>query len=236
MYVDESGESGLHKTRSRRFLTLGFVYCDNPANLSFALRKYLQYAHRTNIYPTCLNELKFNLPICKLQKNYSQFQIGTFKTSITTIRNRVLDIINSYSDGIFIASLDKDTIVYATWKPERIYNYIFATTMIENVFTQIDPNENIDLLFDAGRLHAAKENDFLCYLLRKCSFYGNNELIEYYGSKWKFNSVQSHTEPCIWAADFVAGAALLNYSRGNSTFLSRIDRNKFLGDGIRNYW
>ena len=101
IYVDESGDTSL-SLQSDLYYTLGFVYCKDSEMLTSNLLLYLRYAHKINIYPRCLNELKFNLPIYRLKKNYSNDEIDCFKKSIFDIRNNVLEIINHHSDGIFI--------------------------------------------------------------------------------------------------------------------------------------
>jgi len=73
------------------------------------------------------------------------------------IRQKILVVINRFSDGFFITVVDKKSIRYPTWTSERLYNYVFGTTLIQNVFNVINPDVNPALIFDGGRIDKSKE-------------------------------------------------------------------------------
>ena len=160
IYVDESGDRGLYQN-PRRYFALGFVYYINPTNLQSSLTMFLKSLQRVNLYPPCLLELKFSLPECQLKKKYKMTDISNFKRFTPYIRNTVINMINRYSDGVFMSVIDKDTIIEPTWSSERICNFVFAKTLQQNILSKIDIRQNPRVVFDKGRLDVAKERDFI---------------------------------------------------------------------------
>jgi hypothetical protein len=233
IYVDEAGDTGL-SPKSRRFYSLAFVYCKDPHKLTSHLSWHLRYTHKVNIYPKCLNELKFALPEGKLKKYYSQKEINYFKNNMLIIRSRILEIINEHSDGFFIAVVDKSSIRFPSWTSERLYNYVFGTTLIHNVFDVINPKVDPVLIFDGGRIDKSKELHLMGYLSKKDSF--SKRFTSYSGCLNSINPVESQTEPCNWAADFLSGSVLNVFAKNDCLYWNKIDRNKFIGNGLRMFW
>jgi Protein of unknown function (DUF3800) len=234
IYADESGEPGLN---GRRFFTIGYICCENPNILSRFLRLYLKTIKHINQYPIELKELKFKLPKQRLRKfGYNDTEIQQFDIFMETIRLRVLSIINRFSDNIFAVVVDKQSVREKTWTAERLCNYVFATTLQEDILNLINIQTDPILYYDAGRLNQLKEIEFNQYLVNKELFRSARGLKRYRGTLWSINSIESHIEPCIWAADFIAGAYYDKYVFNNHTYVDAIDIRKFVGNGLRIYW
>lgn len=189
IFVDESGDTGL-RGNSRQFFVYGFMYSKKPDLFRSVLRYYLNKLHTNNSYPPKLKELKFTLPLKNLRKKYSEMELDNYKNNIPKIRNQVINLINGFADGVFASAIDKTTITHSSWEPETICNYIFKRSLQDHILTSV---ENPVIFFDSGRLDLIKESDFRHYLHRECNGLG-------------INAVRSHNEPCIWAADYIAGA------------------------------
>jgi hypothetical protein len=235
IFVDESGDVGLC---GRRFFILSFICVEQPGPLSYFLERELRFIKQRNQYPRELNELKFKLPKDKLKKRfgYTDVQIKRFENQMVTIRRDVLNIINKFSDRIFTAILDKTTIREPTWTEERIINYIFGNSIQLYILNMLDSPDDPFLFYDSGRLNKLKENDFKQYLRNKDSYHKYKGFKNSNGVLWNINSVESHNEPCIWAADFIAGSYYDYYTFSNSSCTDLIDVNKFIGDGFKVYW
>lgn len=194
---------------------------------------FLQSLHRTNLYPQDVKELKFSLNECKLKEKYTEQDVAKFKGIMPHVRSNVINLINRYSDGVFISILDKNSIREPTWTSERLCNYIFAHTLQHNILNSINISKNPQLLFDSGRLSIPKEIDFIRYLYDKDSFLRSRNVIRYDGRFDNISPVSSHLEPCIWASDILAGGALRDLNEGNMNHYNMIDPDKLIGNGYR---
>lgn len=233
IFVDESGDVGLC---GRRFFILSFICAEQPGRLSYFLERKLRLIKEDNQYPQ-LNELKFKLPKNKLKKiGYTKTEIKRFDSNMVMIRQDVLNIINKFSDRIFTAILDKTSIREPTWTEEQIINYVFGNTLQLYILNMLDSPDDPFLFYDAGRLNKLKEDDFKQYLRNKDSYNQHKGFKKSNGVLWNINSIESHNEPCIWAADFIAGSYYDKYAFSNSSCTDLIDVNKFIGDGFKVYW
>lgn len=92
------------------------------------------------------------------------------------VRSTVIDLINRYSDGVFISIVDKYSLRENTWTSETLGNYVFAHSLQQNILNSINVSRNPQLFFDSGRLDYTKEIDFMRYLYDKDSFLRNHNL------------------------------------------------------------
>jgi hypothetical protein len=215
LFVDESGDTGV---KSNRLLVFGFVHCINPELLRNVLRFQLKRLHENDLYPKKLHELKFTLPRNRLLKDYSEHELGSYENNMPSIRESMAELINSLTEGVFASAIDKSTVREPTWTSEYLCNYIFRRTISDHIIGHVT---NPIIFFDKGRLDNIKEQDFRRYLISQ--FNGASA-----------NSVHSHKEPCIWAADYVAGAYYQSLSFGNEYWFNLISRK--IGTGNYIYW
>lgn len=92
-----------------------------------------------------------------------------------SIRKDVLNIVNEYSDGIFVTVLDKNSRAETTWDEERIGNFIIGHTLIANVIDMLNYNIPPYVFYDSGGLSVKRTNDFHNYLNFKCNQYSIHE-------------------------------------------------------------
>ena len=115
IYVDESGDAGTKSFRYNKkfpYFIMGFCYCKKPAILKRGMHRVLLQCHKSGIYPTKLNEIKF-YPTTELKKlGYTTNEIKTsWEPNYSKIRDMVLRVILDCSDGVFAGIIDKNTIV-----------------------------------------------------------------------------------------------------------------------------
>jgi hypothetical protein len=240
IFVDESGDIGLLPKSIRPYYIISFLHCKRPDILRQELKRFLMRLHNKNVYPPELSELKFYLPygyLCKkVGYTYSKLD-DEFSIHLPIIRTRALQLVRDLMDGIYIAVLNKKTVIHDTWTPNRLGNFIFADTLILNVLNQLSLPTIPTICYDDGRFSYLDRNCFYDYVVRKDSYY------EYYGrksyigklSESTFKEVASHSEPCIWAADLVAGAFYYKFAKGDGCY-SNILNHRMIGDGIRHFW
>jgi Protein of unknown function (DUF3800) len=229
LFVDESGETGL-SGNSRRYFVYGFVYCENPSSLRINLSNYLIRCHKTNRYPHKLRELKFNLPRTTLiKRGYSEENILIYNSFLSKIRQDICAIIALYSDGIFVSIIDKTTIIQKTWQPETLGNYVFAHSIHENILSKLALNDII-IHYDSGRLAQLNQDDFDKYVTIRAPTIVSTRILEIKG-------LSSLSEPCLWAADFLAGSFYRKFALGDALCADRIlDTCNRIGNGLRIFW
>jgi hypothetical protein len=237
IYVDESGDPGLSTASVRRqpYFTLGFVYCDDPAALQKRLRRLLKRLHMRGKYPPHLAELKFYLPDTYLiQKGYTKDNIRRYEGFLPDIRTKSINIIRNAGAKVFCAVVDKRT-AFASWKPEELYNFTFAQTVIVNIMNVLSPPNPPVVFYDRGRLSAARSRDFANYLVNKDSFFEFKGLKRYRGSLSPPVDVPSDDMPGIWAADIVAGAFYHKHAHRDWCYSNAL-ASAIIGTGERTYW
>ena len=128
-----------------------------------------------------------------------------------TIIIKVLEIINKYSDGVYVGILDKNNLDWNTKKPKDVEYQFFKQILFEHILPKID--SKISIIFDKGRLNKKKKKIFDDYK----SYYKNtltpNQCIR---------SVDSTLTPQIWASDVIAGAFQHKYQKGESAYVNEL--------------
>ncbi len=187
--------------------------------------------HKTNKYPYTLRELKFNLPRCNLLKRgHTDSDINAYDSFLPKIRQDICAIIASHSDGIFISIVDKTTIKRKnTWKPETLGNYVFAHSVHENILSKLALSDN-RIYYDSGRLAQLNEIDFDEYVTDRAPRIVDTRISEIKG-------LSSLSEPCLWAADFLAGSFYRKFALGDELSANRIFNTcNRIGNGLRIFW
>lgn len=238
IFVDESGTpdpNNKNYVSGHPIFLFGFVYCKDPNPLKFQLKRLLSKLHKKNRYPDKLHEIKFQ-PLKAIKKlGYSNHEIETkWKPHFDFIRVKTSNIVADYSDGIFCGLVDKRDIKESTWTGERLGNYLFRRTLINNMLSILDLDTQPQIIYDKGRLNSSKGLDFNGYIKGETSFsnfgmFDNREMVK------NISDVDSVKIPQIWAADNVAGAFKIDETYNNDFFI-KILRKKFIGTGIFRLW
>jgi hypothetical protein len=212
------------------------VYCKNPQTLRKKLKRLLRRVHNRKQYPPHLKELKFHLPNSDLIKKGCDIdQLKKYKTKLPYIREQAIEIICNEGSGVLGATLDKNSRKRDTWTAEKIGNYIFAQTLIRDVMNNIQPRHTPVIIYDKGRLSAAKNEAFKDYFVRKDAYLRGIGISVYKRPLPKPDHRSSYTEPGIWAADIVAGAFRYKHM-GVDPHYADLLATKYIDAGERLYW
>ncbi len=228
LFIDESGPISLSQY-SKRYCVFGYVYCKDPSELRKRLRRYLKKIHNKGQYPVHLQELKFNLPYSNLinEHNYTKENLDSnFSIYMPEIRSRTLKIINSFSDGIFAAIIDKKTIKSEEWVQEELCNYVITHSLFIHILNKIRPYRMPIITFDRGRLGPSKFQQFGSNLVNIGIHMKHHKWNEYSGNLSPPVETSSIPESGIWAADFVAGAFFHKYSNNEWSYANFLNSNK----------
>jgi hypothetical protein len=236
IFIDESGDIGLLPQSISLSFVIGYVYCKNPDILRRHLKHYLTRLHQTRRYPPELHELKFWLPFDSLKKyGYTNTEIDyKYRIHSHVIQNHTISLIREYSDAIQVAVLDKKTILKPTWTTVNLWNFMFGHTIFSSVLNGISFSNFPTVYYDTRTLSTEGKKAFHDYIQNKDSYYEFKGFKRYEG-KLKIYEAPSHLEPCIWAADFVAGAYHLKFAKNDSRYAEMLDF-KLIGNRIRKFW
>ena len=238
IFVDESGDIGLSSASQiakKPYFTFGFVYCKDPQQLRKRLKRLLKRMHVKGRYPILLSELKFYLPYSDLiQQGYSIKDLDAYNAHMPSIRTKALGLVTRYSDGVFSAVVDKRKAL-PTWTEERLGNYVFATSLVEDVVNPLSPPNPPATLYDKGRLSPSKSIKFASYVLEKDSYFQFKGWKRYRGSLSAPIDIPSNTEAGIWAADLVAGAFYHKHSNNDWTYANML-ATSLIGGKERLFW
>ena len=239
IFVDESGDPGLSRSSKIRspYFAYGFVFCRDPTLLRKNLRRLLRRLHRRDKYPKELRELKFYLPSKQMKDEwgYTQRDINRYVSNLPSIRNKSIDITIKSACAVFSSILRKSTIRRQTWTSETIGNFLFAQTLYVNILNRIRPPIPPTIIFDKGRLSAAKTHAFQDYMVNKEGYFGFKGFKKYEGLIGVPVDMPSLAEPGLWSADIVAGAFTHKYKNKDPSYADRLSP-IYIGMGERRYW
>jgi hypothetical protein len=164
-----------------------------------------------------------------MRLGYKETDLEKYYSFLSKIRQDICAIIASYSDGVFVSVVDKETIIMKSWTPERLGNYIFAHSVHKHILNELVLNDII-IHYDSGRLAPFNQGDFDGYVVNRVPSAVRTRILEIKG-------LSSLLEPCIWAADFLAGSFYRKYALGDEIYANRIlDTCIRIGHGYRIFW
>jgi len=172
IFVDESGNASLSKEAllHSNFFSLGFVYCKSPIRMRVELKRLLKRLQKRNHYPKKLKELKFYLPNTELmgKYGYSELELTKYLDKMDANRRKMISIINKNAIGIHAAVCIKSTVHRDKFTSAEILgNWLFANTLCKWIVPNIACKHPVTIIFDKGRLTAAKCDNFKLYLKDK---------------------------------------------------------------------
>lgn len=235
IFIDESGSIKIREKKG--YFVISFLFCKNPESLRSAMNRQLMRMHVYNKYPEKLKELKFYPRRENLHKlGYIKSEIDKFENQLPDIRTQTLNLILDNCDGVYISILDNKTIredISDRWTGETLGNYVIAHPLIKYVTPSLPIQEPPVICFDKGRLKIENMDDFYDYLGRKDSLCGFKNYLKYGQNISNFQECDSISEPCVWAADMVAGAYYYKFKNNDDSY-SELINNKLLG--ITKFW
>ena len=199
IYIDESGDLGFTNKASPYFVIAALIVHD-----SLAIRR-------------CFAKVRRN----KLKKKYRELPEFKFNNSGPEIKKRILSCIASADVDIAYCVLRKEQVYpHLRSNHQIVYNYLTGS-LISHIVQRFYDGGRVEITVDKS-LNGIQREAFDQYLVYK-TFEKNagNDLTEI---PVEIEHADSKNEPCIQAADFIAGALHYYYRTGDDTFSGIIDQ------------
>jgi hypothetical protein len=198
IYIDESGDLGFSQKASEYFIIAAVIVYDHLA------------IHR------CFAKIRRN----KLKKKYKELPEFKFNNSGPEIRKRILSCIASADIDIAYCVLRKEQVYPHLRKSHQIvYNYLTGS-LISHIIQRYPMDGDVDITVDKS-LNGIQCEAFDQYLVYK--IFEKNHVNDLASIPIQIEHIDSRREPCIQAADFVAGALHYYYRTNDDTFSGIIE-------------
>ena len=203
VYVDESGDLGFSKS-STKFFIAAYVQCDTFNTIHVESKRSLKRLHQRKKYSRARSELKFSR-----MNDYCR------KYFLKKLLNLDLNL------GVVI--LEKKLVRQNLRTNSRIlYNWCVVHHIMSSLASEINGNNKLNIVFDKS-LPKWRIKEFNLYVTNKASW-----LLSLKGEPLPENCitldhVASHNDPCLQAADTIAGAFFQKYERKNNSYSDLID-------------
>lgn len=198
-FVDESGDLGFSE-RSTHFFTVAYLVTEQPFRLTRTMKHLLKRLHEKREYARGHNELKYS-------------------TSREPIKQKVLEKISQSELEIGFVVLEKKK-VKPTLRENRValYNYVVVDPIMRSILPDLLPTTKLILTIDKS-LPRSSIDAFNVYARNKASWLTRpapwtNQRISII-REINIRHENSQKEPCLQAADFLAGACFHKYEHNN---------------------
>jgi hypothetical protein len=212
IFIDESGDLGFGQKSSQKYV-IAHIAPERPD----ALRKKL-------------NKTRKNL----FKKSYDKPEFK-FSGDSERVKQKVFRVLSSYPMVIGLVVIEKSAVKSSLRdKPAVLYNYLVVNYVINNILPALQTLQNheadsITIQIDKSLTKDARE-EFDRYLQNKNRRVSSN--LGHFPRRIKVIHKNSCDDPCIQAADYIAGAAFRKFERNDpvyyDTFRDRIR--------LRNSW
>ncbi len=198
IFIDESGDLGFSSKSSQNFV-VAYIIPERPN----VLRKKLNKARKT------LFKKSYNKPEFKFSRDSER------------VKQKVFKELSKYPMDIGLVVIDKSAVKSSLRnKPKILYNYLVVDSVTNNILyalqtLQMPETTSITIQIDKSLTKEAIER-FDKYFEKKTSWVSSN--MGYSPRRVKVNHENSYDDPCIQAADYIAGAAFRKFERNDSTY------------------
>ena len=206
VYVDESGDLGF-SSKSTHFFIVSYLVIEYPFDLEKSMRRLLKRLHEKREYARRQNELKFS-------------------KSKDAVRCKVLNKICKHDIEIGFVVLEKGKVKPDLRKKINVlYNYVVAEGIIPEVLPYINKTGRLFIVIDKSLPRSSWE---------AFNTYTKNKATYTWSVKWgktqplivrniEILHRNSENEPCLQAADFLAGAGFHKFEFGNNNYYKIIE-------------
>ncbi|MGA2522918.1 MAG: DUF3800 domain-containing protein [Candidatus Bathyarchaeia archaeon] len=202
VYVDESGDLGFSE-KSTKFFVVAYLVCNSSVGVRTEMKRILKRLHEKGFYHCRQNELKF----CKMDDNCRKIvlhKIAKFDVSLGAIvvekRHVKLDLRE---------------------KLPVLYNYLVVHHIISALVPSLEAGQRIHITFDKS-LPKARVTDFNHYVEEKASYLFYEKGNSLPNNCLYSDHADSKYEPCLQAADSVAGAYFHKYEDLDASYVEII--------------
>lgn len=206
-YVDESGDLGF-SAKASKFFVVAYLTLENPFKLAKTMKRMLKRLHEKREYARGYNELKYS---------YSK----------SAIKQKILQEISQTNIEIGFIVLEKSKVKPDLRKNRTIlYNYVVVDPIMRNILPTLSATSKLILTIDKSLPRSSIEA-FNTYAKNKASWLTTQ-------APWTNQSLtiirqisvqheNSQKEPCLQAADFLAGACFHKYEHNNNAYYKIIE-------------
>lgn len=202
VYVDESGDLGFSK-KSTKFFIIAYIVSDSVITIRTRMKRILKKLHNKGKYHFSRNELKFSRmnsycrrivleELCK-----SDLEIGV----VVVEKRHVLE------------RLRKDLTV--------LFNWLLVHHIMSALVPRIESEQKINIVFDKS-LPKKRITEFNEYLLEKASYLSYRDGKDLRLDRIFSQHMDSEIEPCLQAADAVAGAYFQKYENEDGQYVEML--------------
>ena len=193
IFIDESGDLGFTERASLYFVIVALIVHD-----PLAIRR-------------CFAKIRRN----KLRKKYRELPEFKFNNSGMEIKKRVLSCIASADVDIAYCVLRKEQVyLHLRSNHQIVYNYLTGS-LISHTIQRFSAGGDVEIIVDKS-LNGIQREAFDQYLIYKT--FEKNQSYDPAAIRIDIDHVDSMREPCIQAADFIAGALHYYYRTNDDTY------------------
>ena len=198
VYVDESGDLGF-SDNSTRFFVVAYIISDSIPSIRTKMKRILKKLHNKRKYHFSRNELKFSRmnDFCR-KKVLEELCKNDLETGVVIVEKKHV-----------IDKLRKDLTI--------LYNWLLVHHIMSALVPRINSEEQINIVFDKS-LPKRRIEEFNRYLIEKASYLSYKDGNDLRLDRIYSQHIDSEIEPCLQAADAVAGAYFQKYERGNNHY------------------
>ena len=200
VYIDESGDLGFSKKASSYFIIAALIAYDHLA------------------IQRCFARIRRN----KLKKRYRELPELKFNNSSVVIKRRILSCIASSDVAIAYSVLRKEQVYpHLRDKHQIIYNFLTGS-IIAHIIQRFPIDGEVRITVDRT-LSGIQREAFDQYIIHKTFERNISDTLS--TIPIVIEHIDSKREPCIQAADFIAGALHHYYREGDDT-MYRLIKNR----------
>lgn len=200
IYIDESGDIGLG-TRSSDYFVIAAVMVRDPL---------------------CIQRCFLRILRSRLKKRFRDLPEFKFSNTSGTMKRRIVECLSRCDLDIAYSVLRKRQLYPGLRdRPHIVYNYLMGS-LIANIVTYYKARGRVNIIVDKS-LGGIQRDAFDQYVVFK--IIEKNPLEELKHILLEVQHCDSRREPCIQAADFVAGAVHRMYRTGDNSCYRLIEGN-----------
>ena len=198
VYVDESGDLGFSE-KSTKFFIVAYIVSDSIPSLRTKMKRILKKLHNKRKYHFSRNELKF-----------SRMNSYCRKLVLEKIRHSDLDT------GVVVVE-KKQVKEELRNDLTRLYNWLLVHQIMSVLLPRLATTQKINIVFDKS-LSKKRIMGFNKYLKEKLSYLSYRDGVTLPLDNIYSQHIDSEIEPCLQAADAVAGAYFQKYEKGDNQY------------------
>lgn len=206
LYIDESGDLGFSE-RSSKFFVVAYMIAESPFEMDTKLKRLLKKLHQRKDYARKSNELKFT-------------------NSKDSVRREVLRTISLARVEVGFVVVKKEKVsAELRVKPTILYNYTVVHNIMRGVLKNLASADRLHIIIDKS-LGKFASDEFNVYARYKASWLlkVEKQRVEPIGiANMEIQHRNSESDPCLQAADFLAGACYYKFERKNDCYYRIIE-------------